>query len=263
MSQVEFQTTDLAIELGRYMDRSLDVKGRTKRTAARLAISSAIRDGVVNPGDMLPPETELSVMLGVGLGTVQVALRQLQEVGSITRRRGDGTRVAFNEPIDPSVWHFRFIRSSDGAPLHPVADWVNVDLVPRNRTLENKLGSHIGYQRVRRRYSAPGVPPFATEMFINPELRIDLSATPPDELKMVNIRTFLEDEFNIVAAGSDQTVSLAGLDNDIAKAFQLETDQLVYVVDALTSARDSTAIYFQRIYVPTSHYALNFVNSSH
>jgi DNA-binding GntR family transcriptional regulator len=257
------QVENLAAELGNYMSDSLNLKGRTKRTAARLAISSAIRDGLFQPGDMLPPETELSAMLGVGLGTVQVALRQLQEVGSISRRRGDGTRVASAEPLDPSVWHFRFIRIEDGMPLHPVADWVNVDLVPRNQLLEDKLGSHVGYQRIRRRYSAKGCDPFATEMYLNPALNIDLSAVPPDELRMVNIRTYLEDEFNIVAAGSDQTVKLSVLHSDIAEAFQLEAGQQVYEIDALTSARDSRPIYFQRIYVPAMHYSLNFINSSH
>ena len=250
-------------ELAAYMRESLLVAGRTKRTAARLAISSAIRDGIYAPGDRLPPETELATILGVGLGTVQVALRQLQEIGSIVRRRGDGTRVAFAEPLDPSVWHFRFIRLSDGMPLHPDADWVKVELVPLDSVLEKHLGRHIGFQRVRRRYSAKGCAPFGTEMYINPALNADVTRLSPDELKMVNIRTYLEDEFKIMAGGSDQTVHLTTLPEPIRRAFDLPAYDSIFEIHALTTARDSRPIYFQRIYVPATEYALNFVNSTH
>jgi GntR family transcriptional regulator len=251
-----------ARDLAAYMAESLEVPGRTKRTAARLAISSAIRDGVFAPGDKLPPEIELAAMLGIGLGTVQVALRQLQEIGSIIRRRGDGTRVASAEPLDPSVWHFRFIRLSDGMPLHADIEWVRVALVPLDHIVEKHLGKHIGCHRIRRRCSARGCAPFATEMYINPDLNIDISQLSPDELRMVNIRSYLEDEFNIIAGGSNQTVILGPLPDQVRRDFDLPEYELIYEIHALTTARDSTPIYFQRIYVPATEYALNFINSS-
>lgn len=90
---------------------------RTKRSAARLAIAAAIRDGVLQPGDYLPPELWLTGILGVSLGTVQAALRQLQQMGAIVRRRGDGTRVASGEPLGRDIWHFRFVAKDTGQPL--------------------------------------------------------------------------------------------------------------------------------------------------
>jgi DNA-binding GntR family transcriptional regulator len=262
MAEKKHRELGVAHELAHYMAQSLSVKKRTKRVAARLAISSAIRDGIFQAGDTLPPEIELAAHLGVGLGTVQVALKQLQDIGTITRRRGDGTKVASTEPLEPTVWHFRFIRIRDGVPLHPIADWVKVGLVPNDQTLEAKLGKSIGYQRVLRRYSANGGEPFGAEMFLNPAFGIDLTAMPIDELKMVNIRTYLQDQFNIEAEGSNQTVRLREIDDDTARRFDLLPGQLIQEVQALTSARDGQPIYFQRIFVPAKHYALNFINTA-
>ena len=70
----------------------------TKRTAVRLVISNCIQSGVLRPGDYLPSEKVLAEILNVSLGTVQVALGQLQDLGLLQRRRGDGTRVSAMVP---------------------------------------------------------------------------------------------------------------------------------------------------------------------
>ena len=58
-------------------------------------------------------------------------------------------------------------------------------------------------------------------------------------------------------------MKLSHLSADIAETFEMEPQLQVYEIDALTTARDSRPIYFQRIYVPAAHYSLNFINSSH
>jgi GntR family transcriptional regulator len=243
------------------MKDAAKVKGRTKRTAARLAIGTAIGDGVLAPGNMLPPEVELARIMGVSLGTIQVALRQLQDTGVIVRRRGDGTRIASTEPLDPSVWHFRFIRLSDGTPVHPVADWIRIETAGPSPLLCERLGEHAEFQRIRRRYSATGCAPFGSEMYISPSLGLHLDPAASDDLRMLNIRTHLERRFNIVAAGTDQTVRLSVVEDLIAATFEMQRFQMIYEIAALTTGREGRPIYFQRIYVPAEHYALNFTNS--
>jgi GntR family transcriptional repressor for pyruvate dehydrogenase complex len=52
-----------------------------------------IAGGELAPGDRLPPERKLAQLLGVGRNSVREALRQLELLGLIDSRRGDGTYV--------------------------------------------------------------------------------------------------------------------------------------------------------------------------
>ena len=53
-----------------------------------------IESGELKPGDRLPPERDLSKMLGVNRMTVRRALQVLELQGLLIRRQGDGTYVA-------------------------------------------------------------------------------------------------------------------------------------------------------------------------
>lgn len=56
-------------------------------------ISQRIIDGVWKPGDLIPKEVELATEFGCARATVNRALRQLANEGSLERRRKAGTRV--------------------------------------------------------------------------------------------------------------------------------------------------------------------------
>ena len=73
---------------------------RTGRDAAPSLVDSAeqalqnwLAGGRYRPGDRLPPEQELAVMLGVSRGTLRSALLRLEQSGEIVRRQGSGTFV--------------------------------------------------------------------------------------------------------------------------------------------------------------------------
>ena len=56
-------------------------------------IRGLIKDGGLGPGDRLPPEAQLSDLLGVSRGSTREAVRALVAVGVLDVRRGDGTFV--------------------------------------------------------------------------------------------------------------------------------------------------------------------------
>lgn len=52
-----------------------------------------IADGVLSPGDRLPPERELAELLGVSRSSLRPALKVLENMGIISQRVGSGTRL--------------------------------------------------------------------------------------------------------------------------------------------------------------------------
>ncbi|WP_058910047.1 GntR family transcriptional regulator [Entomohabitans teleogrylli] len=58
------------------------------------AIKSAIAQGRLQPGDVLPSERTLVEMLNIARGTARKALQQLLEEGILVRNQGSGTFVA-------------------------------------------------------------------------------------------------------------------------------------------------------------------------
>lgn len=75
-------------------------------------LRALIDDGVLPPGDLLPPDRALAQRLAVARGTVVAAYDLLQQEGRLVRRQGSGTRVA---PAQlPAA------RSADGIPANPL-----------------------------------------------------------------------------------------------------------------------------------------------
>lgn len=52
-----------------------------------------IAEGVLSPGDRLPPERELAELLGVSRSSLRPALKVLENMGIISQRVGSGTRL--------------------------------------------------------------------------------------------------------------------------------------------------------------------------
>ncbi|MEV5556511.1 PLP-dependent aminotransferase family protein [Nonomuraea wenchangensis] len=85
---------------GANLDDLIDLLGRwaSGRGPLYLLLAARLRalidDGVLPPGDPLPPDRVLARRLAVGRGTVVAAYDLLQQEGRVTRRQGSGTRVA-------------------------------------------------------------------------------------------------------------------------------------------------------------------------
>ncbi len=56
-------------------------------------VQDIIRDGLLRPGDMLPPERELAEQLHVSRGSLREAILALESMGLVEPRHGEGTIV--------------------------------------------------------------------------------------------------------------------------------------------------------------------------
>ena len=64
----------------------------------RRQLTELIESAALAPGDRLPPLRQLAADLGLAVGTVARAYRELESAGLVSSRRGGGTRVSAAAP---------------------------------------------------------------------------------------------------------------------------------------------------------------------
>lgn len=241
-------------------------KGRTKRSAVRLAIAQAMSDGDLQHDDFLPPEKRLAEILGVSLGTVQAALLQLQQRGDVVRRSGYGSRVVMGERFASSIWHFRFVNRADGKRLTFTDEDIAIETIDADGPWTDFLGPRDPdgtgrgepYVRITRLMRMSNGAPCAAQMFLRDSAAPRLKRTDPSELKSVNIRYYLNDTFGLATASASTVVQCTRLEKPIAGLLGKKTGAHVLELHARAIAHDDTPVYFQRIFVPADLCALAF-----
>lgn len=240
------------------MARHMKTPGLTKRAAARLAIGDAITTGVLPRGSLLPPETHLAQILGVSLGTVQAALRELQRYNIIVRRRGDGTRVASNEALGKDTWHLRFLSRETGAPLRIQQVDVKVERTRAKGPWQSDFSTDTDFLSVRRLMRMDGEVDIGAEMILPLDLFPRLARTPPKELRLLNIRPYLAEHHDVLASRAEHEIVTLSLNDLDAKRFSMKSGSLVFEIAARAYTHSGALVYYQRILAPCSSCTLSF-----
>ena len=230
----------------------------TKRTAVRLAISNSIKIGALQPGDYLPSEKVLAEVLNVSLGTVQVALGQLQDTGLVQRRRGDGTRVSDTEPFTDNIWHFRFLSRDSNTPLRMVDSKLMMSRVSSAGYWPEIFGDQAFYFCFTRKIRMQEGTRAAAYMYIPGSLSKDLDKVDVSELEMVNIRPFLETYLNLKINRHTSRVSVVTPDKAEKIGLGLLAQQPYYEISAIAFTGAKTPVYYQRIFVSVADCNLEF-----
>ena len=76
----------------------------------RRQLAELIQSAVLTPGDRLPPLRQLAADLGLAVGTVARAYRELESAGLVNSRRGGGTRVSATAPSVSGADRQRLLR---------------------------------------------------------------------------------------------------------------------------------------------------------
>jgi len=230
----------------------------TKRTAVRLAISNSIKIGALKPGDYLPSEKVLAEVLNVSLGTVQVALGQLQDTGLVQRRRGDGTRVSDTEPLRDNIWHFRFLSRGSNTPLRIVDSKLMMNRVSNAGHLSKFFGDQTFYFCLTRKIHMQDGTRATAQMYIPGSLSNDLDKVDVSELEMVNVRPFLETYLNLKINRHTTRVSVVTLDKAEMMGLDLLAQQPHYEISAIAFTGAKTPVYYQQIFISVGDCDLEF-----
>lgn len=220
----------------------------TKKSLLRLALLEAMKTGVLEPGDRLPSEQTMTKALGLSAGTIQGALRQLQDLGVIIRRRGDGTVVADKEPLSEAIWHFRFVHKGSGKPLRPKPTIQEIAEIHEQGLWTKYLGAPP-YIRVIRDISGDGIK-LGAIMYLSSKL-IDISRLRLEELEGVNLRIVLESELGERAQKDRTSVLHTKMDYQLAEQFGMIPGSDTLLVRAITRLSNGAPFYFQEIFAPS------------
>ena len=232
--------------------------GLTKRAAARLTIAEAIEKGVLPRGSLVPPELRLAEIMGVSLGTVQAALRELQQNDIIIRRRGDGTRVASSEALGTDIWHFRLLSRDTGLPLRLQGARVDVGRTGGPGPWQRLFPADTRFLRIRRIMRMAEEVDVGAEMILPLRLVPRLEHVPPDELRLLNIRPYLAERHDVSASRAEHEIATLILKDLDAKRFSMESGCLVFEIKAKAYTSGGAPVYYQRILAPCDNCALSF-----
>ncbi len=223
----------------------------------RIALVGAIRDGVLKPQERLPSEIELADDIGVSLGTMQSALGQLRDMGLIHRRRGDGTRVADTDQIDPSVWHFRFRMRQSGKPLRLLHQEVELTTTDSRGPWTEHLGELARYTVIRRSIVGTDSTPIGSRMYLDDAL-VSPTRLNPRELQSANMRMVLERRLGIISSQTTHEAVVVSLDAGTAAQFGMIAGQQCFEIHARTMTSAGKPFYYQEIFVPIDAVSLIF-----
>lgn len=238
--------------------RFLNNPGYTKKSAVRMALSEAMRNGIFNPGDPLPPERELVEICGVSLGTVQAALDQLKQMDLIERRRGSGTRVKPRQNYGEQVWHFRFISKQTGKSMPVLAAKVQISETEDKGGWAGFLGRSSSYIQIRRELQmSEKITVFAC-MYLHPHTAPTLLNHDPSDLTLVNIRAYLTEKFGLPPSRASHLISTVDASEvPFDKAGEQHLGSW-YLITATTTTSDHKPVYYQKIWVPVAVCNLDF-----
>lgn len=243
------------MQLRRMMERELSAGDCSKRDALRAALVWAINSKTFPPASRLPPETTLAQELGVSLGTVQSSLRQVQDLGLIERRRGDGTRVSPGNSFGASVWHFRLFVIATGEPFRFQTQDIEIEHTTESGPWTRHLGVCENHLVIRRRLEG------ADGIVIGAEMVLDAGLVPPgsvlaNEVRVANLRTLLEQKLRVRATRATHRISAATSEPHLMARFALPYTEALVKVEASTMLSDDRPFYFQTLILPGDRIAV-------
>lgn len=128
-----------------------------------------IASGRLIDGERLPPERDMAASLGIAVGTLRQALKDLTAKGMLTRVQGSGNYVRANADVESVYALFRLELASGGGL--PTARVLAVDRVAKAPDLP-PFGTSPDAHRIRRLRFLSGVPAAVEEIWL------DASYTP-------------------------------------------------------------------------------------
>jgi GntR family transcriptional regulator len=244
---------------GKY--RLAEMKGLPKYAGLREIMRAAISDGFWKQGEQIPPEVEIARVTPYSLGTVQKALKALEEEGVLLRRQGHGTFVTDRRARMVDPWHLRFC-TPEGTTL-PVYPSVVSKRMTQRKTFWAKLlcprgGSLI---QIDRKINIGDEFLIYNRFFLSAERYPFFILKSNEELTSVNFKTILHRECNVSFTEMSYGMQVIKFPDSISRVLKLAKEAVGLMLEILASS-ERGPVYFQEIYVPQTSFKLCITDSA-
>lgn len=135
-------------------------------------------DNEMEPGDMLPSERDLSETYGLSRTTVRLAMRELEDMGLVTRRHGKGTFVACSSREATNLMGtYSFTEQMRSMGRVPKTRVLEFGVREANKALASKMELSLGEHviRMRRLRLADDVPMMVESTYLPAQLFMGLT----------------------------------------------------------------------------------------
>lgn len=219
-------------------------------------LRSHITSGIWQPGDMIPPESELKRQYGVSQITVRQALNILVDNGLIYRQRGQGTFVA-KPMITSNLTHIiNFAEDMRQRGLEPHTEVLDTQISPISQVTAGLLQAEVGEEiaSIRRLRYANGEPlsiehSCLLHRYVPGILQFDFSKRSLSEV--------LASEYDIIFSFAEQTIRAQSASPEHASTLQIEEDSPLLVVERVSYSQRHIPVEFLRIIYRADRYALH------
>jgi GntR family transcriptional regulator len=206
------------------------------------ALRERIERGEFRPGDQIPGEPELCLLLGVSRTVVRQALTELAYEGLIVRAKGKGTFIAEQKIVEGLAQRLTgFYEDMESRGLAPYSRVLKQHLAPANTKI-------AGYLNV-----APGATLIEIERlrFIQDEpLVLVQTYIPYDrcpgilnaDLAHQSLYALMEQEYGLVIASGRRTLEAVGATQREAELLLLEIGSPLMLIDSVSYLEDGTPI---------------------
>ncbi len=198
-----------------------------------------IASGRLADGERLPPERDMAARLGIAVGTLRRALRDLTEKGLLQRVQGSGNYVRA-QPEMQGVYAFFRIELTEGGGL-PTADILAVKTLSKPADLP-KFGASNRAHRIRRLRKLGGTPAAIEEIWLDGSRAEQLAADDLSESLYLHYRNALG--FHIARA--DDRVGVGKVPGWAPAEFPLKPGAVAGFIERMAWANDGASAEFSR-----------------
>ncbi len=198
-----------------------------------------IAAGRLSNGERLPPEREMAANLGIAVGTLRQALRDLTEKGLLERIQGSGNYIRA-KPDMQGVYAFFRIELVDGGGL-PTADVLSVDTLEKPADLP-EFGSSPRGHRIRRLRKLGGTPAAIEEIWLDGSRADTLSAEDLSE----SLYLFYRNALGFHVGRADDRVGVGPVPDWTPSAFGPKPGAVAGFIERIAWANDGPSAEYSR-----------------
>ncbi len=216
-------------------------------------LQSRMESRRLNPGEMLPSESDLVNEFGVSRVTVRQALAELEKHGQIVRRQGKGTFVGathVNQQLNQQAK--TIVEALREKGIEPEVEVLGIDqVVPPQRVSEVFGNSGEKVTRLRRCYKHNGAPIALVYLYLPLAMSgVAHILAQDDHLKETTYSVF-ENEMHIAIKEAKHIIRSVELDVDAAETLNMKPGEPSLAMDRITFSKEDKVLEMMTFYYPT------------